>query len=435
LSTGLEQSQRQAADAVARVLAGSALPAALVDAGIEHAGPARPLVQELAYGTLRHYGTLSALLDRLATKPIAHREVALIIIVALYQLAHMRAPAFAVVDQAVNAVAAAGRPAARPLVNALLRRYLRERASLDAAVAGDPVARWSYPRWWIARMRADHPQHWQALLAAGNERPPLTLRVNARVTTPQALLARFAAEGVSAVAAGEAGIIVDAPVAVTTLPGFSEGAFSVQDLGAQLAAPLLDAQPGMRVLDACAAPGGKTTHILERADVDLVAIDRDAERLHRVRANVGRLGLASARVDVITADARSPAQWWDGRPFDRVIADVPCTASGVVRRHPDGKWLRRASDVAAFALEQRAILEALWPLVAPGGSLLYATCSLFAEENEARIAEFAAAHPEALRETLNLPPGVLHEGGQLLPSGNAAPHNQDGFFYALMHKA
>ena len=435
MSTGLEQSQRQAADAVARVLAGSALPAALLDAGIEHAGPARALVQELAYGTLRHYGTLAALLERLASKPIAHREVALIVIVALYQLAHMRAPAFAVVDQAVNAVAAAGRPAARPLVNALLRRYLRERDSLDAAVAGDPVARWSYPRWWIARVRADYPARWQELLAAGNERPPLTLRVNARVTTREALLARFAAAQVGAVAAGEAGVIIDAPVAVTTLPGFSEGAFSVQDLGAQLAAPLLGAQPGMRVLDACAAPGGKATHILERAEVELVAIDRDAGRLARMRDNIGRLGLASPRIEVLAADARNPAQWWDGRPFDRVIADVPCTASGVVRRHPDGKWLRRASDVAAFAHEQRALLEALWPLVIPGGRLLYVTCSLFAEENEARVAEFTAVHPEALRETLNLPAGVAREGGQLLPSGNGAPHNQDGFFYALMHKA
>jgi 16S rRNA (cytosine967-C5)-methyltransferase len=435
MSAGLEQSQRQAADAVARVFAGSALPAALIDAGIEHAGPARALIQELAYGTLRHYGTLSAVLDRLASKPIAHREVALIVIVALYQLAHTRAPAFAVVDQAVNAVAEAGRPAAKPLVNALLRRYLRERAALDAAVASDPVARWSYPRWWIARVRADYPQHWQALLAAGNERPPLALRVNPRATSRAALLARFAEAGIEATAAGEAGLIVTAPVAVPSLPGYAEGAFSVQDLGAQLAAPLLDAQPGMRVLDACAAPGGKTTHILERADVTMLAIDRDAARLLRVRDNIERLRLGGERVQVVTGDAREPAGWWDGRPFDRIVADVPCTASGVVRRHPDGKWLRRASDVAAFGREQAAILESLWPLLAPGGRLLYATCSLFTEENAARVDEFLAVHPEALRETLNLPAGVMHEGGQLLPSGNAAPHNQDGFFYALMQKA
>lgn len=435
MTAGMEQSQRQAADAVARVFAGSALPAALASAGVEHAGPARALVQELAYGTLRHYGTLEALLNRLATKPIQHREVALIVIVALYQIIHTRVPAFAVVDQAVHAVAQAGRPAAKPLVNALLRRYLRERAELDAAVAHDLVARWSYPRWWIARLRAEYPTQWEALLAAGNERPPLTLRVNRRAVTRDALTATFTAAGIATQPVGDAGMIVATPVQVPTLPGYAEGHFSVQDAGAQLAASLLDARDGMRVLDACAAPGGKTTHILERADVTLTALDRDAVRLARVRDNIERLRLGSPAVTITAGDARDASGWWDGKPYDRILADVPCTASGVVRRHPDGKWLRRASDVAAFAIEQRAILDGLWPLLAPGGRLLYVTCSLFGEENEARVAEFMASQPEALRETLNLPADVAHLGGQLLPSGEGAPHNQDGFFYALVQKA
>ncbi len=432
-ATGLEQSQRQAATIVMRVLDGQTLTQALAATPVD--GPARSLVQELAYGTLRHHGTLAAIVGALATKPLAHRDVAAIVEVALYQLMHARTPPFAVVDQAVRAVEAAGRPAAKPLVNALLRRFLRERDALVAQVNRDPVARWSYPAWWIARLRADHPADWQAILAAGNERPPLTLRVNARRTTREALLARFAAAGIAAKAVAPDGIELATPAAVTTLPGFDEGLFSVQDSGAQWAAHLVDARDGMRVLDACAAPGGKATHLLERADVELVAIDRDAARLDRVRDNLARLGLAGPRVTVAAADAREPARWWDGRPFDRILADVPCSASGVVRRHPDGKWLRRATDIAAFAREQDAVLAALWPLLAPGGRLVYATCSLFRDENAARVDAFMAAHPEALRGTLNLPPGVARADGQLLPSGNGAPHNQDGFFYALIDKA
>jgi 16S rRNA (cytosine967-C5)-methyltransferase len=306
---------------------------------------------------------------------------------------------------------------------------------LLAEVQRDPVARWSYPAWWITRLRADHPRSWQAILAGGNARPPLTLRVNARCTTREALLARFADAGINARAVDPDGVELAVPTAVTALPGYADGAFSVQDSGAQWAAHLLDARDGMRVLDACAAPGGKTTHILERADVELLALDRDAARLARVQENIARLGLAGPRVSVRAGDARTPAAWWDGRPFERVLADVPCSASGVVRRHPDGKWLRRAGDIAAFAREQDALLAALWPLVARGGMLLYATCSLFREENGARIEAFMAAHRDALRETLNLPPAVAGADGQLLPSGDTALHNQDGFFYALMKQA
>ena len=431
----MQQSQREAALAVRAVLAGAALPAAL-DANVgRDAGAARAFVQELAYGTLRHHGTLAAVVRALAAKAIPDDRIAALVEVALYQLEHTRQPPFAVVDQAVAAAAALANPGAKALVNALLRRFLRERTQVLARVAADPVARWSHPRWWVARVRADWPQEWQSILEAGNARPPLALRVNRRRGDRDALLARFAAAGIEARAEGAAGVVVAVPRPVAALPGFAEGAFSVQDLGAQLAAPLLGAADGMRVLDACAAPGGKTAHVLETADVAMTALDSDAARLSRVRENLARLGLDGPGVAVVEGDAAHPEAWWDGTPYERILADVPCTASGVVRRHPDAKWLRRATDVAAFAATQRAILESLWPLLARGGALLYATCSVFREENEARVAEFVARHPDALREPLTFPAGVRCSGGQLLPSPEATGHNQDGFFYARLRKA
>jgi 16S rRNA (cytosine967-C5)-methyltransferase len=434
----MEQAQRIAAQAVRRVFAGSTLPAALAElapAAADAGGRRRALVQELAYGTLRHWGTLDALVRALAAKPFTDPALPCLVAVALYQLLHTRAPPFAVVDHAVNATATLARPGAKGLVNALLRRFLRERDALLAAVVADPVARYSHPQWWIDLVLHQYGDAAPALLAAGNERPPLALRVNRRVGTREGLLAAFAAADVAAHAAGEAGVVVEAPRPVPQLPGYAEGAFAVQDLGAQLAAPLLAAEDGMRVLDACAAPGGKSTHLLERAAIDLVAVDSDAARLARVRENVTRLQLDAARIAVVAGDAAVPGDWWDGRPFERILADVPCTASGVVRRHPDGKWLRRPADIASFGRQQARLLDALWPLLARDGRLLYATCSVFAEENDAQVDAFLGRHPEALRESLTLAPDVAHRGGQLLPSLPGASHNQDGFFYALIRKS
>ncbi|HEY5862706.1 MAG TPA: 16S rRNA (cytosine(967)-C(5))-methyltransferase RsmB [Casimicrobiaceae bacterium] len=427
--------QQQSARAVHAVLGGTSLRDALAAVDDGKATRGRTLVAELSYGTLRHYGTLDALARRLAAKPIADPLLGTLLCVALYQLGHTRAPPFAVVDRAVDAAAALVRPGAKAWVNALLRRYLRERDALDAAVRGDPVARWSHPRWWIARVKADHPDHWQAILAAGNTRPPLTLRANLRVTSRDALVARLQAAELNAIPAGAQGILITPPTSVDALPGYAEGAFSVQDLGAQLAAPLLRATDGMRVLDACAAPGGKSTHLLELGDIELTAVDSDGARLARIRDNLARLGMSGRRVHVVEGDAGAPAAWWDGRPYDRVLADVPCSASGVVRRHPDAKWLRRATDVAAFCREQDRVLDGVWPLLAPGGMLLYATCSVFAAENEARLAAFLARRPDALRESITYPAGAPCAGGQLLPSSEAPGHNQDGFFYALVRKA
>lgn len=432
----MQYEQQQAALAIRRVFAGQTLPAAL--AAVDDGTPARgrALVQELAYGVLRHWGRLEALTRALASKPVSDPALAAVIAVAIYQIDHTRAPAFAIVDRAVDAAALIARPQAKPLVNAMLRRYLREREALNVEVAAaSRVARWSYPRWWIGRVEADHPQHWQEILAAGNERPPLTVRVNLRLTTRAALLTRWNDAEIAATRAGDFGIIVDPPHPVTSLPGYAEGLFSVQDLGAQLAARLLDVHAGMRVLDACAAPGGKTTHLLESATLDLTALDNDATRLVRLCENQKRLRLDPASLHVLHGDAGEPAAWWDGRCFDRILVDVPCTASGVVRRHPDAKWLRRKTDIAAFARQQQRILRALWGVLARGGKLLYSTCSMFAEENERRIAGFLAEHKDALRETITLAPEVARDGGQLLPSLRGASHNQDGFFYALLRKA
>ncbi len=438
----MQHEQHAAALAVGKVLAGRTLPAALAEVTQEGATGNPAFIQELAYGTLRHWGRLSALVQALASKPPAP-AVAHLVAVALYQLDHTRAPSFAVVDRAVEAAEVVAHAGARGFVNALLRRYLREREALNAAVAAaSPAARWSYPRWWIGRVQADLPAHWEAVLAAGNERPPLTLRVNRRATTREALAARLEEHGIETIPVGAAGLIVRDPQPVTGLPGFADGAFSVQDAGAQLAAPLLDLADGLRVLDACAAPGGKTTHIAELADVDLVALDDDPARLTRIHENLARLrlggndaGTQRGSVTVLRGDAGDPRGWWDGRPFDRILADVPCTASGIVRRHPDGKWLRRKSDIATFAAQQERILAALWPLLAPGGALLYATCSVFAQENELATSAFLAMRADALRESIILPPDVAHAGGQLLPAGEGASHNQDGFFYARLRKA
>jgi 16S rRNA (cytosine967-C5)-methyltransferase len=430
----MQREQMLAALAVTRVFDGANLREAL--AAVDDASPlrGRTLVQELAYGTLRHWGTLDAIVGRLARKPIADPLLRALMAVAVYQLDHTRAPAFAVVDRAVAAAGEAVRPAAKSLANALLRRYLREKDDVRRAIVASDVARWSYPQWWIDRARRDHPENWQAILEAGNARPPLTLRVNRRLVGRDELLRQFSASGVTAEAAGASGLIVAKPRPVAELPGFADGAFAVQDLAAQYAAPLLDVHDGLRVLDACAAPGGKTAHILECANVDLLALDVDAARLARIEESLVRLRLSDRQVRLVQGDAGTPAAWWDGRAFDRVLLDVPCTASGVVRRHPDVKWRHRASDVERFAHEQSRLLHAAWPLLGHGGKLLYATCSVFSAENDARIAEFVSGHPDALRETLNLPDGVPHRDGQVLPSSGDAGHNQDGFFYALLRK-
>ena len=377
---------------------------------------ARPGVQDGVYGCLRQYGRGDFFLGHLLERPLALPAVRSLLLVSLYRLESRLDSAHTVVDQAVQAAGQIAGGRFKGLVNGVMRNFLRRRESLLDALARDPVSSHSHPGWWLQHLQAAYPQVWPAIVAAGNSPPPMALRVNGRRTTVAACLRQLEERGFTASARGEAGLLLERPVPVEQLPGFAAGHVSVQDLGAQRAATLLDPAPGSRVLDACAAPGGKTAHLLERADLDLLALDLKPARCRRIEENLSRLGL-EARVRA--ADAARTGQWWDGHPFDAVLADVPCTASGVVRRHPDAKWLRREDDIRSFARTQSALLEALWPVVKPGGKLLYATCSVFPEENSLQMDGFAARHPEVLRG---------HEE-QLLPD---AEH--DGFYYCLLEK-
>jgi 16S rRNA (cytosine967-C5)-methyltransferase len=409
-----------AGQAVAAVIGGRNLDAAL--AALKPPVVARPAVMDLAYGALRRFGRGDFFLARLIDKPLRDAAVRGLLLAALYRLEARPEDAHTTVDQAVTAAASLAQGKFKALVNGVLRNFLRRREELDAAATGEEVARWQHPRWWLERLRAAYPDRWPEIAAAGNGRSPMTLRVNVRRIATADYGAQLAAAGIAARALDGSAIRLDKPVPVERLPGFAEGLVSVQDRGAQQAAPLLDAHAGMRVLDACAAPGGKTAHLLEMAAVELVALDADAGRASRVEDNLRRLGLAA---EVKVADCRDLAAWWDGRPFDRIVADVPCSASGVVRRHPDIKWLRRDNDIGGFARTQAEILDALWQVLAPGGKMLYATCSLFAEENSEQVAAFAARHENAQRS----PTAGDNMEWQLDPDAD-----QDGFFYALLQK-
>ena len=421
--------QKLAAGALEEVLAGAALHQVLPRRLQQLQTPGeRGALQDIVYGSLRQLGRLDAWLAALLARPLTDPGLGWLLHVALYQLAYTRAPAHAVVH---NAVSAAGEGWRRGLANAVLRNFQRRRAELEKIADAQPSARWSHPDWWIAKLQAEHPVHWQAILEASLLHPPFTLRINCRHGDVAAYLQRLNEAGLPAQQTGPDAVTLEKAVPVHSLPGFDAGQVSVQDAGAQWAARLLDAQPGerlaaypLRVLDACAAPGGKTGHILERGrDVDLVALDVDAARLARVQENLDRLQL---KATLIEGDAARPETWWDGRPFDRILADVPCSASGVARRNPDIKWLRRPEDIAQFAAQQAVMLEALWRLLVPGGTLLYATCSIFHEENEGQVQAFLARHASDA-ERCPLPEPL--PDGALLP---AAEH--DGFYYALLRK-
>ena len=427
-------SQQIAADAVNQVLSGRnltlALPAAL--ASFPDATPQqRGAAADLSYGTLRFYGETNAYLTCLLEKPLTDDRIYTLLLVAIYQLLHDKADAFTVVNQAVHAVSQFRKPTpkqwAKGLVNAILRNFLRKKDEFAAKLAKTEVAIYSYPQWWINKLKTQYPDHWQAILVAGNQHPPMTLRVNTNKITIEEYLQLLERQDIEASHVGGQAVVLTKPVAVEKIPGFSDGVVSVQDYGAQLAAQLLDVQTGMRVLDACCAPGGKTGHILELAEVQLTAMDSDAGRLQRVQENLSRLQLSA---DLVAADA-AVADWYDGKPFDRILADVPCTASGIVRRHVDIKWLRREADVTSFAAQQARILPNLWQLLAKGGKLLYVTCSVFNEENQTQVDKFLLHHPEA--KQLPLPVDSFKDltrlNGQLIPS---TAH--DGFFYALLQK-
>jgi 16S rRNA (cytosine967-C5)-methyltransferase len=410
-----------AAEVVAAVLDGHTPDAALQAV----AAPLRPAAMDLAYSALRAFGRGDFSLQRLLERPLKDVRVRGLLLVTLARLESRPEQAHTIVDQAVEAAARIAGGHFKGMVNGVLRSFERRREELLGAAAENDVSNWLHPAWWIARLKHDHPQDWRAILAAGNSRPPMTLRVNRRRIASADFLQRLTAAGIVASPLAADLIQLERPLPVERLPGFAEGLCSVQDGGAQRAAGFLDCADGMRVLDACAAPGGKTAHLLERHELDLLALDADPARAARVTENLVRLGLSAT---VRAEDCRDVAKWWDGRPFERILADVPCTASGVVRRHPDAKWLRRAGDVAQFARTQAEILDALWKTLAPGGKMLYVTCSVFAAENADQIAAFVGRHTDAIAAPL---PGTDDGASQMQSLPNA---EHDGFFYALLQR-
>ena len=451
----------QTADAVAAVRAGRSLTAALARCPAE----LRPGTQALAFHVLRCWAGAAGVLALVAPKPPAPPVEALLVS-ALALLWPGSDPPYAehtLVDQAVSA-ARQRTPAAANFVNAVLRRFVRERAALVSAACRQPEAAYQHPAWWIERVRHDWPAQWQALLLQSNQHPPMVLRVNARRGTAADYVQRLALLGRAATVIGPQAVCLAKPCGVGELSGFAEGQVSVQDLAAQRAAMLLLGQAadrlpaGARVLDACAAPGGKTAHLLELADLELLALDSDAQRLVLVQQTLGRLHLAA---QLQAADARDPARWWDGRPFDAILLDAPCTASGIVRRHPDVRWLRRPDDVWALARVQATLLDALWPLLRPGGRLLYAVCSIFKQEGVQQIDAFlqrqaadmplldAASPGHLLGLPDNAPTAAAPAESSAERSGASADQlsaelstersaersiTSDGFYYALIRK-
>ncbi len=427
-------SQQIAAIAVSQVLSGRNLTLALPDAlsSYPNATPQqRGAAADLSYGTLRFYGEANAYLVKLLEKPLSNEHITALLLVAIYQLLHDKADDFTVVNQAVEAASYAKPRWAKSLVNGVLRNFLRQKIVLSQQIHSDiktnEVATYSYQNWWINKLKKQYPASWQNILTTGNAHPPMTLRVNVQKTSAKEYVQLLARQDILASQVGEYAVILEQPIPVEKIPGFADGVVSVQDYGAQLAAGLLDLNSGMTVLDACCAPGGKTGHILELADAKLTALDNDASRLNRVESNLNRLNL---NADLQLGDA---AQWQADQPFERILADVPCTASGIVRRHVDIKWLRRESDIASFCAQQALILANLWQLLAKGGKLLYVTCSIFNEENQQQIDHFLLKNHDATQLPLMLNnenhQNIQFEQGQLIPN-----HQHDGLFYALLQK-
>lgn len=422
--------QTIAAEAVNQVLAGRNLNEVLLALWPRYpqaTSQQKAQAQHLSYGTLRFYLSLQALLNALVEKPLRDDAIASLLLVALYQLHYDQAPAHTVVNQAVMAVMRMKKVWAKGLVNAVLRNFSRQQVALVKALEQDQTTTLNYPAWWISKVQKQYPEHWQQILLTGNQHPPMTLRVNQSKLTGLAYQQKLQAANISSQLLDTQTLLLDQAIHVTDLPGFNEGEVSVQDYAAQMTARCLDAQANMRVLDACAAPGGKTCHILETAQVQMWALDVSEQRLARVNSNLQRLNL-QAHTQV--ADVAKTDTWWDGQLFDRILLDAPCTASGVVRRHVDIKWLRRESDISSFAAQQKEMLQALWPLLKQGGKLLYVTCSIFAEENELQINNFLQTHADALHlPLLELPHNLQIQKGQFIPN-----EYHDGLFYALLQK-
>jgi 16S rRNA (cytosine967-C5)-methyltransferase len=394
-------------------------------------------VQALAFHVWRNLGRAQALRTKLASKlPPPPADALLCVALALaWQAADAPYDMFTLVNQTVEAAKrGVSTKAQANFLNACLRRFLRERDALVATTDTDLVAVWNHPLWWVKRLQKDHPQDWRAILQAANSHAPMTLRINIRKTSKVDYLSLLAAAGIAARATVGGAIVLALPVSVQKLPGFAEGTVSVQDAAAQMAAPLLldglAQRRDLRILDACAAPGGKTGHLLELTDSPVVALEIDPRRTARIHENLARLGLAAS---VLTGDAARPQGWWDGQLFDAILLDAPCTASGIVRRHPDVRWLRRESDIAQLAELQKKMLNSLWRLLRPGGRMVYCTCSLFLAEGSGQVQTFLTHNTDAI---------LLPSVGHLIPQNGALcegvpdnhPCDYDGFYYALLQK-
>lgn len=393
-----------------------------------------PLVQEYTYGVCRWYPRLAFIAQRLMEKPARTKDndIFCLILLGLYQLFHMRTPDHAAVNETVATTRILKKPWAKNLVNAVLRQALREREALQAAIQDEPLARFAHPPWLMGAIRQDWPEQADSVLDNNNRQAPMVLRANLHRSSRDQCLERLAASGITASAGANTatGIALAAPCEVGKLPGFADGLLSVQDEASQLAAALLGPAPGALVLDACAAPGGKTCALLELADgnLDLLALDNNEDRLGKVRENLARTGLEA---EVSCADAADTGQWWDGNPFDAILLDAPCSGTGVIRRHPDIKLLRHADDIPRLAGLQQQLLAALWPCLKPGGRLLYTTCSVLRAENERVVGDFLSTTGDATALPLSHP-GTLpcNPGMQFLPGAAGT----DGFYYALLEK-
>ena len=391
-------------------------------------------IKAACFGVLRHYHRLQFYLQQLMDKPLKQKDGDLhcLLLTGLYELFYMQTPDHAVVSESVNAAIELQKQWAKGLVNAVLRNALRRRAGLVSAAEQDPVACYAHPRWLLEKLKQDWPEHWRHIATQNNQPAPMTLRLETRQVSSDDYLSQLAAAGSQADAHPQVpcALMLREAVDVQALPGFAAGLVSVQDAAAQLAALLLDPQPGERILDACAAPGGKTLHLLQQQPAlrELIALDQDPERLARIQENLQRAG---RQATLRTGDAAQPADWWDHEPFDRILLDAPCSATGVIRRHPDIKLLRRADDISRLAQTQAQILAALWPLLKTGGMLLYSTCSVLKQENDQQIQEFIKSHPEAAVRPLAAAWGHAQAcGRQILPGEDG----MDGFYYALIYK-
>jgi 16S rRNA (cytosine967-C5)-methyltransferase len=425
----LHHSQLIAADCVSEVIKGHNLNQ-VFERRLDHHQNITPQQKSvavfLAYGAIRFLGENQFFIQQLINKKITNKKIEALLYVALFQLNHDQSNDFTVVNEAVEAAKFINKSWAGSFVNGVLRNFIRQKEKLQTELKNDAEAFYSYPSWWINLIKQNYTKDWQSILLNGNKHPPLTLRINERKTNLKQYEEKLKSESISYRVLGNIALELTHPTTVEKIPGFLDGEVSIQDYGAQLAAKLLDLQDGQICLDACSAPGGKTGHMLEIADIELVSIDHQKDRLYKVKENLERLHL---HAHLKCADLTAVNTWWNKKLFDRILLDAPCSASGVVRRHVDIKWLRRPRDIEMFAKQQEAMLEATWQLLKKGGKLLYATCSIFHDENQKVIDHFIKQHIDAKEVKWTVDSGYSKYENQLIPS-----ENHDGFFYALLEK-